>query len=323
MSQPSEIWTVRDVLNWTSQKFAGLELPTPLLDAQLLIGSVLSLSKVQIYTQLDRPLLETERSQLRDLVKRRLSGEPVAYLLNQKSWHDLDLFVDNRVLVPRPETETLLDLVLAICRHEKFNPKRVLDLCTGSGCLAIAFARAFPEAQVIAVDVSEAALQIAKINCEKYSVGNVQLVQADVLDSRSYEKIKSEGAFELIVSNPPYVSEAEWHECEASVRCFEPKLALVGGEKGWQMPARMLNLLSENGLLKQAAIVGLELGLSHPEILSQELASALSVGFTEPMQSIACQRPVWEFPKKQFFAVKDYTQRSRFLFNIAIENHTI
>ncbi|NBW83534.1 peptide chain release factor N(5)-glutamine methyltransferase, partial [bacterium] len=83
MSGQGDIWTVRDVLSWTSQKFAGLQLPTPLLDAQLLIGSVLSLSKVEIYTQLDRPLLETERSSLRELVRRRLSGEPVAYLLKQ------------------------------------------------------------------------------------------------------------------------------------------------------------------------------------------------------------------------------------------------
>jgi release factor glutamine methyltransferase len=154
MSQTTEIWTVRDVLNWTAQRFSALELPTPLLDAQLLIGSVLSLSKVQIYTQLDRPLIETERSQLRELVRRRLSGEPVAYLLNQKDWHDLDLFVDKRVLVPRPETETLLDLILAVCRHESWQPQRILDLCTGSGCLAIALAKAYPQAKVVAVDAT-------------------------------------------------------------------------------------------------------------------------------------------------------------------------
>ncbi len=313
MSQQSETWTVRDVLNWMSQKFAGLELPTPLLDAQLLIGSVLSLSKVQIYTQLDRPLIESERSLLRELVRRRLSGEPVAYLLSQKSWHDLDLFVDNRVLVPRPETETLLDVVLAICRHENRQPKKILDLCSGSGCLAIALARAYPEAQVVAVDISSEALEIAQINCERNSVTNIQLHRADVLLAETYADSLLSGPFDIIVSNPPYVSESEWLGCDVSVRCFEPKLALVGGEQGWLMPRLLLTQLSSSGLLAQAGILGFELGISHPEVLSRELASQLTIPFSEPMQAVACQRPVWEFPRNHWFAVKDYTQRSRFL----------
>ena len=121
MASNNATWTVRDVLNWTSRKFSDLDIPSPLLDAQLLIGSVLSLSKVEIYTQLDRPLIESERGQLRELVRRRITGEPVAYLLNQKEWHDLDLYVDNRVLVPRPETETLLDVVLAVCKLKLFS----------------------------------------------------------------------------------------------------------------------------------------------------------------------------------------------------------
>lgn len=316
MSQQSETWTVRDVLNWTSQKFAGLELPTPLLDAQLLIGSVLSLSKVQIYTQLDRPLIESERSLLRELVRRRLSGEPVAYLLSQKSWHDLDLFVDNRVLVPRPETETLLDVVLAICRHENRQPKKILDLCSGSGCLAIALARAYPEAQVVAVDISSEALEIAQINCTRNSVTNIQLHRADVLALEAYAEGLLSGPFDIIVSNPPYVSESEWLACDLSVRGFEPKLALVGGEQGWLMPRLLLTQLSKSGLLAQAGILGFELGISHPEVLSRELTSQLTISFSEPMQAVACQRPVWEFPRNQWFAVKDYTQRSRFLFAI-------
>ncbi|MEN9529813.1 MAG: hypothetical protein RI932_1686, partial [Pseudomonadota bacterium] len=294
--------------------FSALELPTPLLDAQLLIGSVLSLSKVQIYTQLDRPLIETERSQLRELVRRRLSGEPVAYLLNQKDWHDLDLFVDKRVLVPRPETETLLDLILAVCRHESWQPQRILDLCTGSGCLAIALAKAYPQAKVVAVDVSADALEIARINCERHGVTNVELVLADVLAPHTQSHLVSMGQFNIIVSNPPYVSEAEWMECDVSVRSFEPKVALVGGEQGWMMPAELLQALSKSGLLSGAELIGFELGLSHPEILARELGKQLALPFSEPLQVLACQRPVWEFPRDSWFAVKDYTQRSRYLF---------
>lgn len=313
MTRQSEIWTVRDVLNWTSQKFAGLQLPTPLLDAQLLISSVLSLSKVELYTQLDRPLMESERTTLRELVRRRLSGEPVAYLLRQKFWHDLDLYVDSRVLVPRPETETLLDLVLAVCRHDSRQPKRILDVCTGSGCLAVALGKVFPQAEVFAVDLSAEALEVARINAARNKVENITWVNADALDTATYAQLNS-APFDIIVSNPPYVSEAEWNECEPSVRQFEPKMALIGGEQGWQFPRRLLEVWKSSGLLAGAGIVGLELGLSHPEILAEEIKVACGFPFTAPLVSLACQRPVWEFPRNQWFSVKDYTQRSRFLF---------
>lgn len=313
MGQQSEIWTVRDVLNWTSQKFAGLELPTPLLDAQLLISSVLSLSKVEIYTQLDRPLLETERSSLRDLVRRRLGGEPVAYLLKQKFWHDLDLYVDNRVLVPRPETETLLDVVLAVCRHENRAPKRILDICTGSGCLAIALAKAYPESEVFGIDVSEEALQVAQLNAERNQASNIRWLQGDALAAQTYAQFANTN-FDIVVSNPPYVSESEWNDCDVGVKNFEPKLALIGGEKGWQFPRRLLETLNASQVLESAGIVGFELGLQHPEILAAEIAIPCGFEFTQPFQSLACQRPVWELPRNQWFGVKDYSQRSRFLF---------
>jgi release factor glutamine methyltransferase len=124
------------------------------------------------------------------------------------------------------------------------------------------------------------------------------------------------GPFNVIVSNPPYVSEAEWIECDVSVRSFEPKVALVGGEQGWALPAELLKALSKSGLLAQANLIGLELGISHPEILARELGSQLAVPFTDPLQLLACQRPVWEFPRNGWFAVKDYTQRSRYLFSL-------
>ena len=315
MSRQVEIWTVRDVLNWTSQKFADLRLPTPLLDAQLLIGSVLSLSKVEIYTQLDRPLVETERSALRELVRRRLSGEPVAYLLSQKFWHDLDLYVGSRVLVPRPETETLLDLVLAVCRHENRQPQRILDICTGSGCLALALAKVFPAAEVIGIDLSPDALEVASLNAVRNKIANVKWVQGDALNQNLYEDLGGK-RFDIVVGNPPYVSETEWSECDPSVKQFEPKMALIGGELGWQFPQRLLQALNASGVLSDSTLVGFELGLSHPEILAEEMNASCGFEFVRPMVSLACQRPVWEFPRDQWFSIKDYSQRSRFLFGV-------
>ncbi|MEY2987655.1 MAG: hypothetical protein RJB13_1176 [Pseudomonadota bacterium] len=317
MGPQNATWTVRDVLNWTSRKFSDLALSSPLLDAQLLIGSVLSLSKVEIYTQLDRPLIESERYQLRELVRRRMTGEPVAYLLKQKDWHDLDLYVDSRVLVPRPETETLLDVVLASCKSDSLHPLRILDLCTGSGCLAIALARRFPEAQVVAVDVSSDALDVARINAERNLVSNVEFICADAGQEKTYDSLKFNGSFDIIVSNPPYVSEAEWSQCEGSVRDFEPRLALVGGECGWHFPTRILELLSQTELLSRAKLIGFELGVDHPVYLSESLQSQLTIPFSHPLQQFACQRPVCEFPRGEWFAVKDYRQKNRFLFSLA------
>lgn len=316
MAQQNSTWTVRDVLNWTSRKFADLDLPSPLLDAQLLIGSVLSLSKVQIYTQLDRPLIESERGQLRELVRRRMTGEPVAYLLNQKDWHNLDLFVDSRVLVPRPETETLLDVVLAVCKNDSIQPRKILDLCTGSGCLAIALAKTYTDSVVTAIDISSEALEVAQLNASRNSVSNIEFVCADAALEKTYLDIRQQGAFDIVVSNPPYVSEAEWAQCDESVRDFEPRIALVGGECGWQLPAQILTSLSRSGLLSQAKIVGFELGVDHPLLLADELKADLAIPFSGPLQQFACQRPVCEFPRNQWFAVRDYRQKSRFLFSL-------
>lgn len=313
MVQSNATWTVRDVLNWTSSKFAELDLPSPLLDAQLLIGSVLSLTKVQIYTQLDRPLIESERGQLRELIRRRMTGEPVAYLLNQKDWHNLDLFVDPRVLVPRPETETLLDIMLAVCKNDSLQPLKILDLCTGSGCLAIALAKAFPAACVTAVDISPEALEVAQLNATRNAAPNIEFICSDATDPKLYRSLAELGGFDVIVSNPPYVSEAEWTECDDTVRRFEPRIALVGGECGWQLPAQILSCLSESGLFDQVRVVGFELGVDHPSLLATQLAGRLTTPFSDPIQQFGCQRPVREFPRSEWFAVKDYRQKSRFL----------
>ncbi|NBW82786.1 peptide chain release factor N(5)-glutamine methyltransferase [bacterium] len=209
----------------------------------------------------------------------------------------------------------MLDVVLAVCKHEARKPLRILDVCTGSGCLAIALAKSFPDATVTGIDISTEALDVARLNAERNKVGNVEWVSGDALDLKTYSACTS-SQFDIIVGNPPYVSESEWSQCDSGVKDFEPRMALVGGQDGWQMPRRLLETLRDAALLDSAGIVGIELGLSHPEILAQELSSGCGFDFPTPFLSVACQRPVWEFPRHQWFSVKDYTQRSRFLFAV-------
>ena len=110
------LWTIREILNWTTKRFSESGIDTPLLDTQLLLCRVLNLTKIQLYTEIDKPLNDKERFQFRELVKKRLKGEPVAYLLNEKYWYDIKLYIDNRVLIPRPETESMLDFILQKCK---------------------------------------------------------------------------------------------------------------------------------------------------------------------------------------------------------------
>jgi release factor glutamine methyltransferase len=303
----SASWTVKDILEWTRSRFAQLDVATPLLDAQLLLGSVLSLKKVQIYMHLDRVLSEEERAGMRDLVRRRVLGEPVAYLLGHKEWHEIDLFVDKRVLIPRPETETLLDFVLDTFRSSQSQPARILDLCTGSGCLALSLARRFPSANVYAVDISEDALDVARINAKRNNVKNISFIQGDVTDAGLYASLlnQAKGPFDVVVSNPPYVSEEEWKQCDIGVRDFEPKLALTASDEGLSIARQIKLHFIEGGLLSSNSVFGMEVGLAHCDRLAaEESTNALSV-FPYNTQSR-------RFPRGIGFALQDLTGRERF-----------
>lgn len=304
-SDDSKVWTLREVLTWMSKRFSEMDLPTPLLDAQLLLEEVLQIRRVQIYMELDRPLTLEERSRLRTLVRRRMQGEPVAYLLGRKSWHDLELLVDRHVLIPRPETESLLDFVLATLRTRvQIAPRLVVDLCTGSGCLAIALARAYPESKVVAVDISSDALAVAKENAERNGAV-VEFCHADVsAPGFLAEWLERWGPADVLVANPPYISEEEWAACDISVRGFEPRLALVADDGGLAVGRAILNLARQGGLGPQG-VFAMEMGVGHPSLLAAECGG--------PAEAFSFQHPVWDFPAKSYFSLRDLSARERFL----------
>ena len=165
----TQIWTTLAVLDWTAKRFADAGLPSARLEAQVLLTHVLACTKTQLYTQFDKPLGEVELARYRELIKRRLGGEPLAYLVGEQEFWSLPFFVDASVLVPRADTETLIQVVLDATPDRKA-PLRVLELCTGSGAVAVTLARELPGATVVATDVSPAAVAMAQRNVERHGL---------------------------------------------------------------------------------------------------------------------------------------------------------
>ena len=220
-----QIWTTLAVLDWTTQRFTDAGIEGARLEAQLLLASVLKCTRTQLYMGFDKPLAEAELAAYRALIKRRLGGEPVAYLLGEHEFWGLPIYVDPSVLVPRPDTETVVEVARAT-RADRTAPCRVLDLCTGSGAIALALAKELPAAQIIATDVSAAAVVIAKKNVERNAFADRIAVRHGDL----FAPVAGE-TFDLIVSNPPYIPTSVIATLSAEVK-REPVLALDGGGDG-------------------------------------------------------------------------------------------
>lgn len=238
-----EAWTVGRLLTWTTDFLKKQNSESPRLDAEVLLAEARGCQRIQLYTAFDQVVDDETRAKFRDLVKRRGAGAPVAHLVGRKEFYSLALKVTPDVLIPRPETE---HAVIAVLDHVKelgalAGPPEIVDIGTGSGAIAVTVAKHAPQAHVTAIDISPAALSVAKANAEQHQVAErITFVNSDLLD-----KVAADAQFDIIVSNPPYVTEAEWHDLEPGVRDFEPKLALVGGATGLEITARIVQQAAE------------------------------------------------------------------------------
>jgi release factor glutamine methyltransferase len=212
--------TVGEVLKASTEFLAAKGVPSPRVDAEHLVARALGVSRLDLYLQHDRPLNEDELAAARELVRRRGAREPLAYVLGDWGFRRLVLTTDRRALVPRPETEIVVERCLV--RLEGLEAPRVLDVGTGSGAIALAIADECPRAEVVGVDVSGDALGLARENAERTGLARVAFIDHDLR-----EDLLGTG-WDLIVSNPPYVLPAEIDTLEAEVRDWEPRAALVG-----------------------------------------------------------------------------------------------
>ncbi|HEU5079710.1 MAG TPA: peptide chain release factor N(5)-glutamine methyltransferase [Opitutaceae bacterium] len=220
--------TVLEVIKKSTEFFAARGIESARLNAELIVGQALGLKRMQLYVQFERMLTEAELEKIRPLVKRRSQREPIQYVLGETDWCGLHLKVDRRALIPRPETEYLVELVEGKLAERATKPARILDLGTGTGALALVFATRFPEAAVVAVDRSDEALALARENAT--ALGLVDRVR--LVNSNWFAALEGEGAFDLIVANPPYLTEQETQEASPEVRDHEPRSALAAGADG-------------------------------------------------------------------------------------------
>lgn len=238
--------TVREIQSRTSEFFQAKGVPNPRLEADLLLAHILEKRRLDLYLDIERPLTEAQLDRLRPMVKRRADREPLQYILGSVEFCGLLLKVDSRALIPRPETEELFQLILEAL---EFTPKRILDLGTGSGAIAIALARQFPEAEVTAVDYSADALALAQEN----EALHLSKETIRFLKGSWFEAVSGKERFDLIVSNPPYLSAEEIATAEPEVINYEPQSALAAGPEGLDDLRRILahapHHLSAGGLL--------------------------------------------------------------------------
>ena len=232
-ARPGDL-TLRDALRWAVRILAVEGLDSPRLDAELLLGHIVGMERAQLYAHDDDTLAHPQAVRYRDLVRRRADHEPVAYLIGRRPFWDLNLGVAEGVLIPRPETEHLVEAALDWCATQGDRPLRVVDVGTGSGAIAAVVAKHVPSAHVTAIDISADALTIARRNMVYAGLdARVSLICADLLDALS-------GPLDLIAANLPYIPRDEIEALEPDIRDYEPRMALDGGLDGLDLIRRLL-----------------------------------------------------------------------------------
>jgi release factor glutamine methyltransferase len=256
-------WTVQRMLAWMTRDFAEHGVASPRLDAELLLSHALGCDRVRLYMDMPRPLEADELSAVRALVVRRRKREPVAYILGRREFYLRSFEVTKDVLVPRPETEILVDRALEALPAEA---ERALDLCTGSGVIAITLAAERPALRVDATDLSAAALRVACANAERLGVAErVAFYQGDLL-----QPLPRDARYDLIAANPPYVAARELPSLAQEVREHEPMLALVAGDDGLDVLRRLCAAVA--AVLRSGGHALFEVGAGQARVVCELLA---------------------------------------------------
>ncbi len=230
----SDPWTILRLLQWTTEHLKKSGSPSPRLDAEVLLAYARGCERIALYTAFAEEPDETVKAKFREVVKRRAQGEPVAYLVGKKEFYSLPFQVSKDCLIPRGETEHVvvecLDRAKPIIAAEPTKHFNIVDVCTGSGCIAVSVAKHLPQCTITAIDVSPDAVVIAKANVEQHQLTDrVSVVESNLMDT------VPDNSVDFVLSNPPYVSEAEYAKLDKTVREHEPRMALVGGATGMEI----------------------------------------------------------------------------------------
>ena len=250
-----KVWRIVDLIQWSESYFREKSHQNPRLEIEWMLCSLLNCERLDLYMRFDEPLSGSQLSTLRGWVKRRSKNEPLQYITESCEFYGIEFFVDKRVLIPRPETERLIDE--AIKSIKDVRSPNILDIGTGSGCIAITLAKEIENSTVIGIDKSIMSLQVSKKNSTELNVDNVTFFVMDILNQCPKEK------FDLIISNPPYIPKGEIPDLMRDVRDFEPEIALTDFDDGLTFYKRISKIIPH--ILKVDSSCILELGLgNHP-----------------------------------------------------------
>lgn len=262
MTSQRESWTTRRLLRWTTEHFEKRGIDSPRLSAEMLLSHVLDVGRLKLYMDPDRPASDLERAAFRDLVERAAKHEPVDYLVGLAPFFALQFEVNPDVLIPRPSTETIVEHVLQHARRTPgFQHPAIADICTGSGAIAVSLAKHMPQCRVTATDISEKALAVAKRNAERHAATErIEFLQGDLLAPLGMKRVR------YLISNPPYISDAEWAAVEPNVKNYEPTLALRGGVDGLDLIRKLITAAPKH--LEQPGQLVLEIAASqHKQVV--------------------------------------------------------
>ena len=281
-----EVWTVKEVLDWTIGHLKQHGCESARLDAEILLAHSRNCRRIQLYTEYDAPLTPEERATMRDLVRRRAAHEPVAYLVGFREFFGVEFDVEPGVLIPRPDTETLVMTALEVAKD--LPSPRLLDVCTGTACVPVAIAENCAAAVLTAIELGDQAHQIARRNIDKHGLTDrITLLQGDL-----FSPLASDASFDIITANPPYVTNEEMNTLPPDIRLHEPELALRGGADGLDIVRRLIPEAAAR--LTDAGTLLLEIGSQQGDDVCRLFATTNQY---EPAQVVrdlgGCTRVVW------------------------------
>ncbi|MDR1087897.1 MAG: peptide chain release factor N(5)-glutamine methyltransferase [Coriobacteriales bacterium] len=275
---PTEQWTILDAMAWTEQRLARQGEENPRLAAQMLASHATGLSRIELYTHFDRPLSAEERALLRESIQRRLTSEPLQYIIGSVGFRHLELTVRAPVLIPRPETETLVQLVLDFVARSEAAKPRIVDMGTGSGAIALSLLHELEACEVVATDCDECAVALAEENARELKLDGeerLHLVLDDLAGSLVADAAWHQSC-DVVISNPPYVPTVEYEQLPAEIVRFESRLALDGGADGLELYRRVIE--QAQILLRSGGLLAVEL---HENTLTEAARAAHCLPYTD------------------------------------------
>ena len=255
-SKTDRIWRLIDILNWGETYFRDKNFDNPRTEIELLLQHLIGCKKIDLYLQFEKIVKPKELITLRSWVKRRINREPLQYITRSSEFYGRKFIVDQNVLIPRPETEILIDVSVEIL--SKKNSPTIIDIGTGSGCIGITLALEIPSSNIIAIDISDSALSIAKKNADMYSIRNIEFLRLDILNQDIIH------IADMLISNPPYISKEEIPDLMEDVKDFEPMIALTDKSDGLDFYRKFSDIMPH--VIKKNGTAILEVGRgSHPD----------------------------------------------------------